>query len=192
MLALPLALIAAGVAVVNFAAIGDTGRGDRDTILLGITSTVLALAIWIAYGLANAAVMRAPDAPDGLHWTGLQGIGAALGSLVLLPFTSFGTVTVLSQAEWLNFLGWALVMGLAGSWFATWCWVVASRRLPLALSAQLIVAETVFGLIYGFIFEARWPTPAEWSGSALQLAGVATALAAFSVPVRQRERAARA
>jgi drug/metabolite transporter (DMT)-like permease len=134
--------------------------------------------------------MRAPDAPDGLHWTGLQGIGAALGSLVLLPFTSFGTFHVMSQAEWLNFLGWALVMGLAGSWFATWCWIVASRRLPLALSAQLIVAETVFGLIYGFIFEARWPTSAEWSGSALQLAGVAIAIAAFGTPVRKRERAA--
>lgn len=38
-----------------------------------------ALVIWIAYGLANAAVVRLVDAPDGLQWTGLQGIGAAIG-----------------------------------------------------------------------------------------------------------------
>lgn len=81
-----------------------------------------------------------------------------------------------------RFIGWALVMGLAGSWFATWCWVVASRRLPLALSAQLIVAETVFGLVYGFIFEGRWPTVAEATGVMLHFAGVCSAIALFSKP----------
>jgi drug/metabolite transporter (DMT)-like permease len=73
-------------------------------------------------------------------------------------------------------------MGLAGSWFATWCWVIASRRLPLALSAQLIVAETVFGLAYGFMFEGRLPSPAEAIGATLQFVGVCLAIAAFSKP----------
>lgn len=73
-------------------------------------------------------------------------------------------------------------MGLAGSWFATWCWVIASRRLPLALAAQLIVAETVFGLAYGFMFEGRFPSPAEAIGAAMQFAGVCSAIAVFSKP----------
>ena len=71
-------------------------------------------------------------------------------------------------------------MGLAGSWFATWCWVIASHRLPLALAAQLIVAETVFGLVYGFIFEGRFPTSAEAIGATMQVAGVCSAIAVFS------------
>lgn len=81
--------------------------------------SLAALAIWIAYGLVNATVMRSADAPDGLQWTGLQGIGAAIGSILLLPLGSFGLVETASASEVASFVAWALVMGLAGSWFAT-------------------------------------------------------------------------
>lgn len=179
-LALPLALIAAGVMIVNVATLSAANVTDTVSILLGVLASSAALAIWIAYGLANAAVMRSTNAPDGLQWTGLQGIGAAIGSLLLLPLASFDLADTVSASETARFLIWALVMGLAGSWFATWCWVLASRRLPLALAAQLIVAETVFGLIYGFIFESRLPTPAEVIGVAMQFVGVCSAIAIFS------------
>jgi drug/metabolite transporter (DMT)-like permease len=179
-LALPLALIAAGVMITNVATLSADNVTDTVSILLGVLASSAALAIWIAYGLANAAVMRSTDAPDGLQWTGLQGIGAALGSLLLLPLASFDLAGTVSASETFRFLVWALVMGLAGSWFATWCWVVASRRLPLALAAQLIVAETVFGLAYGFMFENRLPTSAEAIGVAMQFVGVCSAIAIFS------------
>lgn len=178
-LAPPLALIATGVAMVNISVIEAAGPERREGVLLGALAASAALAIWIVYGFVNAAVMRAADAPDGLHWTGVQGIGAAIGSMALLPLTSF-TTQAASGIEWANFLGWALVMGLLGSWVATFCWVVASGRLPLALAAQLIVAETVFGLAYGFLFEMRWPETTEWIGATLQLVGVVTAIAVFS------------
>ena len=85
-----------------------------------------------------------------------------------------------TTAQWAVFLAWAIVMGVAGSWVATWCWSIASRKLPLSLSAQLIVAETVFGLAYGFIYEHRWPASAEWAGIALQMVGAAVAIAVFT------------
>jgi len=181
-LALPLMLIAVGVAIVNIAAVGTRHLAEQRSIFLGVVTSLAALAIWIAYGLANAVVMRSADAPDGLQWTGLQGIGAAIGSLLLLPLASFDLAHSASAPEILRFLSWAVVMGLAGSWFATFCWVLASRRLPLALAAQLIVAETVFGLAYGFIFEGRLPTPAEAIGAMMQIAGVCSAIAVFSKP----------
>ncbi|WP_037082782.1 DMT family transporter [Neorhizobium vignae] len=179
-LALPLVLIAIGVAIVNAATISAAHVADTSSILLGVLASSAALAIWIAYGLVNAAVMRSANAPDGLQWTGLQGVGAAIGSLLLLPLASFDLARTASAPEALRFIAWALVMGLAGSWFATWCWVIASRRLPLALAAQLIVAETVFSLAYGFIFEGRFPSPAESIGATMQLAGVCFAIAVFS------------
>lgn len=178
-LMLPLVLIATGVAIVNVATVGAADVADIASVILGVLASVVALAIWIAYGLANAAVMRSVDAPDGLRWTGLQGIGAAVGSLLLLPLASFDLATTASTWETSRFLAWAAVMGLAGSWFATWCWVVASRRLPLALAAQLIVAETIFGLAYGFMFEGRFPSTAEAVGALLQFAGVCMAIAVF-------------
>lgn len=176
--AIPLAMIAAGVLVVNLDALAMTGLEDRNNVVLGSLAAVVALAIWIAYGLANAAVMRSADGPDGLRWTGVQGIGAAIGSALLLPLTSFGD----ASGDVGAFVAVALVMGLAGSWLATWCWIVASRRLPLALAAQLIVAETVFGLAYGFAFEARLPSPAELIGCVLQVLGVIVGVAAFARP----------
>ncbi len=186
-LALPLALIAIGVAIVNAATVSAADVTDMPSIVLGILASLAALAIWIAYGLANAAVMQAADAPDGLRWTGLQGMGAAIGSLLLLPLASFDLARTASTAEILRFALWAAVMGLAGSWLATWCWVIASRRLPLALAAQLIVAETIFGLGYGFLFEGRLPSSAEAIGVMLQFAGVCSTIAVFSTPRLSRE-----
>lgn len=179
-LALPLTMVAMGVIVVNVAAIGGAELSAAKATVLGLFASLVALAIWIIYGLGNAAVMRSPDAPDALQWTGVQGIGAAFGSLLLLPLVSFDLVGKVSMSDVSRFVGWSLLMGLAGSWFATWCWVVASRRLPLALSAQLIVAETVFGLGYGFMFEGRLPSAAEATGAGLQLLGVCSAIATFS------------
>lgn len=181
-LAFPLATILIGVAVVNLATIRAADLAATASIILGILASFVALVIWIVYGLVNAAVMGSADAPDGLQWTGLQGIGAAIGSFLLLPLASFELADAVSVSEASRFIEWALVMGLAGSWFATWCWVVASRRLPLALAAQLIVAETVFGLAYGFIYEERLPSPAEAIGATLQFVGVCLAVAAFSKP----------
>ncbi|MHC1546919.1 DMT family transporter [Phyllobacterium sp. K27] len=179
-LVLPLGLITMGVGVINITTINAAASSNIYPILLGIIASIAALAIWITYGLVNASVMRAANPPDALQWTGLQGIGAALGSLMLLPLVSFEISSTVSTIETYNFIVWALLMGLAGSWLATWCWVVASRRLPLALSAQLIVAETVFGLTYGFMFEGRWPTSAETIGAALQIIGVCSAIASLT------------
>lgn len=179
-LALPLLLTGAGVAIVNVAALGRIDAADTQSLQRGILASIAALVIWVVYGLVNAAVMRSADAPDGLKWTGLQGIGAAAASLFLLPLSSLTQMDAFQEHDLYRFMGWALVMGLAGSWLATWCWVVASRRLPLALAAQLIAAETVFGLAYGFAFEGRWPLWWEVLGAGLQIAGVCCAVNVFS------------
>lgn len=175
-IALPLTMICAGLLVANLQTITSSPPSVRQNIWLGTLLALAALFIWIAYGLANAAIMRRPDAPDGFRWTGLQGIGAALGSTMLLPLADFHA----PQEAFLPFAIWALVMGLAGSWLATWLWVIASRRLPLALSAQLIIAETVFGLGYGFLYDGRWPTANETIGCGLQIIGVTLGIRAMA------------
>jgi hypothetical protein len=45
------------------------------------------------------------------------------------------------------------------------------------------VAETVFGLAYGFMFEGRLPTLAEAIGVAMQFVGVCSTIAVFSKPL---------
>lgn len=176
----PLCLIVLGFALVNATTLGATDAAHRPALWLGILSAVIALVVWMIYGTINSAVMRAPDAPDGLRWTGLQGLGAAIGSACFLPLTSFVHPLSASPAEVTRFALWATGMGLAGSWLATWLWVIACRRLPLALAAQLIVAETVFGLLFGFLYEGRLPSVVEAIGAALQVAGVIASISVFS------------
>lgn len=184
-LILPLAMISAGLLVVNLSALGaaETPLARLD-ILLGTLCAVSAFTIWMAYGIVNSRVMLARDAPDTMVWTGLQGVGALICSIPLVPValfsgsTAFGTVS-LTSTEGLRFLAWSLLLGSAGSWLATWLWIYAARRLPLALSAQLIVTETLFALLYGFLYDRRWPSLAEASGAALLIAGVAIGVRLF-------------
>ncbi|PYE34204.1 EamA-like transporter family protein [Rhizobium sp. PP-F2F-G38] len=190
-LAGPLLLIAGGIAFVNLGTFADVALEDRGNLLAGTALSFAALAVWVVYGLANSAIMRSDgNAPDGLAWTGLQGIGALIGSILLLPFTSLAAQTAFTLPQVETFILWSLLMGLAGSWLATVLWVVAARRLPLSLAAQLIVAETIFGLGYGFVFEVRWPTVTEAAGAGLQIAGVCLAIAVFTSSSRSRVKGA--
>jgi drug/metabolite transporter (DMT)-like permease len=181
-----LLLIAAGLAVVNIAAMGDTATpGGRRDILLGLALAILGLAVWFLYAITNARAMRAADAPDPLAWTSLQGLGALAGTLplaVLAPAMGWSRIPELGFAgdDGLRLILWALLTGVIASWVAQYCWTIASHRLPLALSAQLIVAETLFALIYGFAFAGRWPHAAEWTGAALLVAGVVLGVRAFT------------
>lgn len=178
----PLGLILIGLLTVNLDALRSPGAVGGPHPWLGLALSIVALAAWVGFGFINAAVMRGRSPPDGLHWTGLQGLGAGCGALLLIPVTSPAAIATAPAAAGLVFWTWVVVMGIVGSWLATWCWVVASRSLPLGLLSQLIVAETVFGLLYGFLYERRLPTMPEWMGGGLQLAGVALAIALFSRP----------
>ena len=177
-LAIPLAMIAAGIAVVNIELISHLDVDGQRAMLAGAGCAIAALLVWVVYGIINARLMRGDNPPSAIDWTNLHGIGALAGSLLLIPMASDSYATVPADVLY-TFLGWALVLGMAASWIATWCWSIASNRLPLALTAQLIVAETVFGLIFGLMLDRRWPTIAEGSGALLQIAGVLLAVNTF-------------
>ena len=178
-LALPLLMIALGILVVNVELVTRLDVQGQRMTLAGAGCAVAALLVWVGYGIINANVMRSPNRPSNLDWTNLHGFGAALGSLTLLPLASEHFTTAPSEMQ-IRFWGIALILGMAASWAATWFWSLASHRLPLALTAQLIVAETLFGLIFGLMLNERWPTPYETIGCSLQIVGVSLAVRAFT------------
>lgn len=179
-LTLPLLLILIGVSVVNVDTLARTEPAELGSLLLGILLSFVALSTWVAYGLINSVVMNGPNPPQSFHWTAIQGMGAGIGVLLLLPFATFPDLMAASVEGTGRFIFWALLLGLAGSLMATWLWLIAATRMPLALAAQLIVAETVFGLFFGFLYEARLPTMWEGIGIVLQIAGVGLAIALFN------------
>lgn len=183
-LAGPLGLIAAGVLAVNVGAVVAAPAHAPENLPLGTVFAVMALGLWVWYGLANSSALGQPDRPPLMAWTGVQGAGSILGSVALLPLTSpfapdFHAAAIPAD-RWTNFIVWSLFMGFAASWLATILWTQASRRLPVALVAQLIVSETVFGLFFGFLWEGRGPTRFEAAGILLQVVGVIAAIAVFT------------
>ncbi|MNZ65073.1 Inner membrane protein YtfF [compost metagenome] len=71
---------------------------------------------------------------------------------------------------------------MLGSWLANLLWNAASRRLPLTLTGQLIVFETLFSLLYGFLYLQRLPTLLETLAIGLLIGGVTWAVRRHAVP----------
>ena len=126
----------------------------------------------------NSAVMRAFNVPDGLQWTDCK---ASTGRLAANVCSSSHRSSLQKR---LPFLGSRLSLdgrsrAGAGSWIATFCCVISTRRLLFALSAQLIVAEAVLGLTCGLMFEQRVPSTVQVPSMALQIFEVCFAIAVF-------------
>lgn len=99
-------------------------------------------------------------------------IGATMG-LFQLPQLGFGWDAAGSLYLWgVPFACLAMVCGV-------WTWNIASRNLPVALAAQLIVSETAFGVIGGLVVHGRWPTGMDTAGVAVLIAGVVLAIRVF-------------
>ncbi len=185
-LALPLALIASGLLIVNgYALAGAPTPEARSEILIGVLAAVCSVISWTGYGVLNArAVERMPHV-NTMGWAGLQGIGAGLGIVLFgIAVWPFGLVNIpdlgFAWPEAKNLMIWAAITGVLGGWVATYFWIVATKRLPLVLSGQLYVAEPATGVIYGFLWEGRWPAWPETLGILAVFGGVLFGIAAVA------------
>lgn len=184
-LALPLVMAAAGAVCIYLdapsATSNEAGEGaDRATYLLGLLMAVGALASWTLYAVANARYLRAHPRFTSQEWSVLTGVATGALALVLLAPPAFllpgmATKTPQPAAAWATFWGLSAAIALFASVFGNSLWNAASRRLPLTLSGQMIVFETVFALGYGFAYEGRWPHRLEIVAAVSLLGGVALA-----------------
>lgn len=138
-----------------------------------------ALACWTAYSIWNRRwLLRRPDISPW-DWSLLTGV--ATGALALLLAVPAFLLPALSGAaahaahegdDWLRF--WLVVTTLAvlASVAGNSFWNRASRLLPATLIGQMIVFETLFALLYGFLYEWRMPRLLEWLAIGSLVAGV--------------------
>lgn len=173
-LAAPSALGVAGVTLVAFEALrgGTQETGSLATRAAGLACAFGALLSWSAYSIANARwLSHRPDLSGG-DWSLLTGVvTGALALLLAVPAFAFDRAGHL-PADWALFWGIGLVLAVFASVVGNACWNRASRLLPLTLVGQMIVFETVFALLYGFLWEGRLPTALETIAIACLLGGV--------------------
>jgi drug/metabolite transporter (DMT)-like permease len=186
-LAPPLLTILMGIICINLDVFSKTSSRHTastpltgTTAVVGIACGVAALATWTWFAIANSRALKERTQFSGNEWSVVWGVVTGLLSLaiwlvlLLAPaqWTLAWGVTQHTTHDWGRF--WAVNLGLAigASWLGNALWNAASRRLSPTLSGQMIVFETLFALLYGFLYALHWPTPLEVAAIALLLAGV--------------------
>jgi drug/metabolite transporter (DMT)-like permease len=187
----PLGLVMAGIVCINLDVFRDLLLGSASPVgsvftrLAGLACAVGALAAWTWYAVVNARYLQANDHFDGNEWSVLWGVvtgvlGAIIGIVMwMLPA---GTVQASVPAErWHLFWIVCALLAAMGSWVGNMLWNAAQKRLPLTLSGQMIVFETLFALLYAFIYDGRLPRVPEVLAIVLLLVGVLWSVKQHSV-----------
>jgi len=173
----PLLSVLAGMVCINIEAVmlADNTTSSRLDRLCGVLLALAALASWTWYARDNAASLKRTRFNSN-EWSVLVGLctgvlaGLIWGIMAVVSPDSLGVPA--DAADWQLFWTMNIALALVSSWFGYLAWNICTRRLPLTLTGQMVVFETLFALLYGFLFEQRLPTPLEALSILLLLGGV--------------------
>jgi len=148
------------------------------TLWRGVLYAVAAMASWTAFGLLNAAWLRRHPEVNSTDWANWLGIAAGVGALLLWGLWGSDWASLQARPGFVHFVLICAVTGIGSAWVAAVLWNMASRRLSPSLAGQLIVSETVFGLIYTFAWSAQWPAAIQWAACVLFVLGILASIKA--------------
>ena len=151
--------------------------------VIGFFCALGALVSWTTYAVGNSRWLARLHAISAHDWSLLTGLVTGVLSL----FIAVPAFTVLlaphDNAEWIRFIAVSAGVAIIASLFGNACWNKASRLLPLTMIGQMILFETLFALLYGFLWEQRLPTALEAIAMVLVTASVLLCVSAHRVPV---------
>jgi len=173
----------AGVMLMSWHALVNGQRPETLASIVGIACAAGALVTWSWFAVSNARRLQV-TAVSSHDWALLTGVITGAQSLVLaVPVLGF-QAGMHGTSQWQHFFLVAAGVALLSSVVGGACWNQASRLLPLALSGQVLVIETLAALMFGFLWEQRWPDGYEGAAIALLVTGVAWCLACHRRPPR--------
>lgn len=185
-----LVLIGLGLLCVNADQLARLNADDAlAAYVSGAALAIIANAAWTWYPIHNARWLKAHPLHTSTTWATAQGLTtlpmAAVGLLVtILYLQTTGDVrfaTSLWGPQPMKFWLLMLVIGFCASWLGTLLWNIASKHTPTAMTAQLIVFETLSALGYAYLVYQRAPSLTEMAGIALLVLGVIVGVRALSV-----------
>lgn len=144
---------------------------------VGIGALFLCLAMWTGFAIWNSSFLTLRPAISKRDFSSLMGLVSLL-CLTPLALSNLDFGSISDRPDMGLYILVSAILGVGASWFANWLWNVASARLPSSVSGTLLVFETLFGLLYTFIYQQRWPQSFEMLSIVLCLAGVALAIRA--------------
>lgn len=193
-LAPSLLLCTAGVVCIGWQALANPvsgpGSGPVSSAgghqITGFLCALGALISWTAYAVGNSRCLMRLSTISSHDWNLLIGIMTGAQAMLLIPLTLLTEPMEHMAEAWLRFAVVSIGVAVLASMVGNALWNQMSRLLPLTMAGQMILFETIFALIYGFLWEQRLPTIMEIAAFALVVTGV---LSCIAVHQRRREQA---
>jgi drug/metabolite transporter (DMT)-like permease len=181
-LAPSLLLAAAGVLCIGWQALAMPAADTVGRQLLGLVCGVGALAAWTCFAVNNARWLARLQHVSVHEWNLLTGVVTCGLTALLLPLAWALPRVPHPPSAWALLIGVSAGVALLASMVGNALWNRMSRLLPLTLVGQMILFETLFALLYGFVWERRLPTLLETVAFVLVALSVVTCLAAHRAP----------
>lgn len=153
---------------------------------IGLICSFISLISWSAYVVLNSRFLKTHSHIVSNDWATMQGVTTLFWVVIcgLACVILGGQLDVYKyfnlNRDALVFLSGCAVLGLLCSWVGAFLWNKASVYLPVSLAGQLMVFETIFGIIFVYMLEQQLPTLVEFGGIVLLLGAVVYGIRTFS------------
>jgi drug/metabolite transporter (DMT)-like permease len=183
-LMLSLALSAVGAVCIGWQAlVGPAAESVLDQVV-GLLCAVGALISWTCYAVGNSRWLVRLDHVSPHEWNMLNGVVTGAQALLLIPLAFLVATESHTTLAWAKLAGVAAGVAILCSMVGNALWNRMSKLLPLTLVGQMILFETLFALIYGFLWGQRLPTALEYVAFTLVVLSVVSCLAVHAQPRR--------
>lgn len=169
---------AGGAVCIGGQAIALPASGSIDNQLVGLLCAIGALAAWSAYAVGNSRCLVRLKQVSVHDWNLLTGAVTGAQALVLIPVAAIAGPVHHEAQAWFQFTGVSIGLAVLASMLGNALWNQMGRMLPLTMVGQMILFETLFALIYGFVWEQRLPQPLEVVAFAFVVASVISSISA--------------
>lgn len=139
--------------------------------VFGVIALVGCLCLWTWFAINNTRFLQRNPQIARKDFASVVGI-VSLFSIAPFFLAQVDLGELVSREGFNTYLISSMALGFGSSWLANWLWNICSFHCPSEISGPLIVSETVFGLLYSFIFEERLPHGYEAVSIVLCLIGV--------------------
>jgi drug/metabolite transporter (DMT)-like permease len=144
----------------------------------GVAFAIASMVFWTAFGLLNAAWLKKHPEVNATTWANWLGVATGLGALVLWMVAGSDVKVLIVQESIAQAAILCVATGIGSAWVATYLWNIASQRLSASLCGQLIVSETIFALVYSFIWDGHGPSMLQLTACLLFVAGILASIRA--------------
>ncbi|MBA3059478.1 MAG: DMT family transporter [Gammaproteobacteria bacterium] len=144
----------------------------------GVALASAAMLSWTAFAVLNAAWLKRHPQVSATEWTNWLGVATGVGAGLLWLVAGSEPKVLLALEQPAQAAIICIVTGVGAGWAASILWNIASRRLSVSLCGQLIVSETLFALLYSFVWAGAWPGALQWAAAVLFTLGILASIRA--------------